>query len=151
MEMVPIIDPPIFLRAYEKWMDACAGRIKLEPEILAKSREVSAALSGGRATDGQAILAAVALAESGGSQARFSTIIARMEAFADLLSHTEVQITWATRGWCQLSEETAGSVAPAQFLLTIAATCPLIAKKGHFDVSLFEQRALRISEARRQM
>jgi hypothetical protein len=142
MTSVPSVDPDLFRAVVERSVTGTS--MGLEEKALASAREHLAKLSGGRATEAQVRLAATAYSLSS-SERVFHALIARFEAFMELTSDPERQAVWATKGWVRLSSDAAGAIAPAKFLLAIAATCPLKAGAGTFQIAEFEKRATAVA------
>ncbi len=145
MSDVPTLDPTFFSKTFDTALKAINGELDLDPAILNTSRTKLAAFSNGKATEQQVKLAAVAFSACT-SQKMFTAFAARGEALIYLLKDAERQAVWATKGWIQLSAASVGVIAPARFLLTIAATCPLKLNVDTFDVREFERRAIAVSK-----
>lgn len=144
MNGVPTLEPAFFSKTFDTVLGAINGEVDLDPAILNTSRTQLAAISQGKATEQQVKFAAVAFTACT-NQKMFTAFVARGEALIELLKDAERQAVWASRGWVQLSAATVGVIAPARFLLTIAATCPLKLGANTFDVSEFERRAIAVS------
>jgi hypothetical protein len=143
---VPLLEPKLFIAAYERWLAASSGVSPQGAQRRATARGAVNGVSSGQGAELQVRFAAVAYAMSPSERA-FSALIARAEAFNDLLNDAERQADWASRGWLRPSYPSAGMLAPRRPLLAIAATCPLRAGAGRFEPREFERRAVHVFEA----
>jgi hypothetical protein len=142
MNDVPALDPAFFEWVLNRVHAIVNGEASIDPRMMASARDHVAGMVGDQATEAHVALVAVAF-ERSSTRREFRALIARFEAFMDLLADAETMVLWATRGRVQMSGREIGRLAPARMLNVIAATCPLSEDEFGFDMVVFERLAER--------